>query len=42
MENVIKSIDENSPLRGKVQPGDCVVSINGNRIIDVLDYKFYA
>ena len=42
MENVIKSIDRDSPLRHKVQPGDALLSINGHRIIDVLDYKFYA
>ena len=42
MENIIKSIDENSPLRHRAQPGDVLLSINGNRIIDVLDYKFYA
>ena len=42
MENKIKSIDSNSPLRHRVEPGDVLLSINGNRIIDVLDYKFYA
>ena len=42
MENKIKSIDHNSPLRHKASVGDTVVSINGNRIIDVLDYKFFA
>ena len=42
MNNCIKSIDSDSPLRGKAQPGDTVAAINGNRILDVLDYKFYA
>ena len=42
MNNCIKSIDGDSPLRGKVNIGDAVVAINGNRILDVLDYKFYA
>lgn len=42
MKNIIKSIDPNSPLRGKAQAGDNLISINGNRILDVLDYKFYA
>jgi len=42
MENIIKSIDRDSPLRRKAEIGDCLVSINGNKIIDVLDYKFFA
>ena len=42
MDNRIKSIDASSPLRHKVRVGDSVVSINGNRIVDVLDYKFFA
>lgn len=42
MDNAIKSIDRDSPLFGKANVGDTIVSINGNEIIDVLDYKFYA
>ena len=42
MENIIKSIDHGSPLRHRVKEGDRLVSINGNRIVDVLDYKFFA
>ena len=42
MENVIRSIDPGSPLEGRVAPGDRLLSINGKRILDVLDYKFYA
>lgn len=42
MKNVIKSIDHTSPLRHRAEPGDELLSINGRRIIDVLDYKFYA
>ena len=42
MYNLISSIDGDSPLRGRVQLGDALVSINGNRILDVLDYKFFA
>ena len=42
MENKIRAIDDNSPLRHRAQPGDVLLSINGKRIIDVLDYKFYA
>lgn len=42
MDNQIKSIDRDSPLRHKAKVGDRVVSINGNVIHDVLDYKFFA
>ena len=42
MKNIIKSIDRHSPLRHKAHVGDMLVSINGNKIIDVLDYKFFA
>ena len=41
-ENRIKAIDATSPLRGRASVGDSLVSINGNRIVDVLDYKFFA
>ena len=41
-DNYIKSVDPTSPLRGKAEVGDTVVSINGNAILDVLDYKFFA
>ncbi len=41
-ENRIRSIDPTSPLRGKASVGETLVSINGNRILDVLDYKFFA
>lgn len=42
MENIIKSIDHGSPLRHRAKPGDRLISINDNRIVDVLDYKFFA
>ena len=42
MENVIRSIDSGSPLEHRAAVGDRLLSINGKRIIDVLDYKFYA
>ena len=41
-DNYIKSVDPTSPLHGRVRPGDTVTAINGNEILDVLDYKFYA
>ena len=40
--NRIKHIDEGSLLQGRVSIGDRLLAINGNRIIDVLDYKYYA
>ncbi len=42
MENIIKSIDSDSPLCGKANVGDMLLEINGNKIHDVLDYKFFA
>lgn len=42
MRNRIKSIDSDSPLSSRVQPGDALISINGKAVTDVLDYKFYA
>ena len=41
-DNYIKSVDPTSPLCGRVCVGDTIVSINGNEILDVLDYKFFA
>ncbi len=38
----IRHVDADSPLRRHAQPGDALVSINGNVIHDVLDYKYYA
>ncbi|MDR0905045.1 MAG: DUF512 domain-containing protein, partial [Oscillospiraceae bacterium] len=41
MSAVIKSIVPRSPAAGtKIAVGETLVSVNGNRIIDVLDYKF--
>ena len=42
MDNAIKAIDRDSPLAGKVCPGDTLLAINSNKILDVLDYKFFA
>ena len=41
-DNYIKFVDPTSPLHGAAQIGDTIVSINGNEILDVLDYKFFA
>jgi len=42
MDNVIKSVDEKSPLRHHARPGDIVAAINGHPVEDVLDYKFFS
>ncbi len=42
MDNIIKSIDPGSPLRHRARVGDRLLAINGHRVLDVLDYKFYA
>ena len=39
---VIKSIAPHSPMHRKAAPGDRLVSVNGNAIIDVLDYMYYT
>ena len=38
----IAKVERSSPLLGKVQLGDDLTAINGSRILDVLDYKYYA
>ena len=38
----ITSVERRSKAaRAKIMPGDVLVSINGNEICDVLDYRFY-
>lgn len=39
---IIKSIAPHSPMHRKANPGDHLISINGNKIMDVLDYMYYA
>ena len=42
MAVLIKSVDEGSPAsRAGVHPGETLVSISGNPVQDVLDYRFY-
>ena len=41
-KNTIRHLDDTSPLLGRANPGDRLLSINGKKIIDVLDYKYYA
>ena len=42
LDNRIKSVDAAGPLRGRVRPGDTLLSVNGKLILDVLDYKYYC
>lgn len=42
MRNIIKSVDPASRLFGRALPGWELLSINGRRILDVLDYKYYS
>lgn len=42
MSFVISSVEKNSPAeKAGILPGESIVSINGNVIKDVLDYRFY-
>ncbi len=40
--NVISKVEYTSPLYGRVKAGDKLLSINGQPIKDVLDYKYYG
>ncbi len=42
MDNVISKIENGSPLKHRVHIGDTLLAINGNRVHDVLDYKFFG
>ena len=42
MLNTITGVDERSPLRHKVKPGDRLLTVNGREVEDVLDYRFWA
>ncbi len=39
---LVKDVEKRSPANGKVRIGERLLSINGNRIEDVLDYKYYS
>ena len=39
---IIQSVDPNGCMHGKAQPGERLVSINGNPIEDVLDYRSWS
>ena len=40
--NVIRHVDDDSPLARRVRPGEALLSVNGKPIRDVLDYKFHT
>ena len=42
MSVVIKSVKKGSPAhKAGIRSGDTLLSIDGNEIVDVLDYRFY-
>ena len=42
MSVVIKSVEKGSPAyKAGIKDGDTLFSIDGNEIVDVLDYRFY-
>lgn len=42
MSVIVKSVDVGSPAyKCGIRSGDTLISINGNEIVDVLDYRFY-
>ena len=42
MAVIIKSVEKRSPAaKAGIKSGDTLVSLNGNDITDVLDYRFY-
>ncbi len=42
MSVIIKDVEKGSAAyKARIKPGDTLVSLNGNIIIDVLDYRFY-
>ena len=43
MRHVIQSVDPKSPAeRAGLQKGDRLLAVNGNEIVDVLDYQYYT
>ena len=42
MSVIIKDVENKSPAKkARIKAGDTLVSLNGNIIMDVLDYRFY-
>lgn len=43
MSTKIKSVEPRTPAhRARIRPGETLLEVNGHRIVDVLDYKFYT
>ena len=43
MSTIVKAVTPRSPAdRTGIRPGDTLKEVNGHRIVDVLDYKFYT
>ena len=43
MSTVIRGVEPGSPAdRAKILPGETLLTLNGRRVRDVLDYKFYG
>ena len=43
MSTKIKSVEPRTPAhRARIRPGETLIEVNGHRIVDVLDYKFYT
>lgn len=39
----VDCVDRGSPAdRAGIQPGDCILEVNGHPVLDVLDYRFYS
>ena len=38
----VTEISKNSPFYGKLKNGDILVSVNGKKINDILDYMYYT
>ena len=42
MSVIIKSVEKGSPAyKAGIRSGDTLLSIDGNEIVDVLDYRFF-
>ncbi len=43
MSTKIKTVEPRTPAhRARIHPGETLLEVNGHRIVDVLDYKFYT
>ncbi len=43
LSTTIKRVEPRTPAhRARIRPGETLVEVNGHRVVDVLDYKFYT